>query len=263
MKKLSLVFLALFVIFSSFLLAQERIDVIYLKNGDIYKGQILKDVPGNYIQLEIMDGTIKKILYSDIEKRETVKGELNTVIKKTKRKDQFGIKGGLSYSTFVGESIASAQHKSGLIIGAFLNSSLSENLALQMELNYAQIGAKTSDYEAEYIFNQNELEIPLLLMIETKNKKTKLSFYPGLGLAFALSSTATIKSSGQEVSGDASEGTEGLFVFACGGLLLNAQISDKSSLIFDIRANLGLTNSMKNVKDGRDFSFNFTIGLGF
>lgn len=49
-------------------LGQEKIDVIYLKNGDIRKGVIIENVPNDYIKIETSDGSIFTIKYIDIEK---------------------------------------------------------------------------------------------------------------------------------------------------------------------------------------------------
>lgn len=77
MKKLML---AMFVILCSTLVmfSQTRLDVVTLKNGDTYKGQIIKDVPGDYLQLEMMDGSIKKIMYSDIDNRGVENSPINS-----------------------------------------------------------------------------------------------------------------------------------------------------------------------------------------
>ena len=70
MKKLNFV-LIIFLILSISVYSQSRVDVIKLKNGDIYQGQIIKDVPGDYIQIEMKSGLIKMIKYPDIESRES------------------------------------------------------------------------------------------------------------------------------------------------------------------------------------------------
>jgi hypothetical protein len=56
------------VLFFSVGLSQERIDVIYLKNGDIRKGIITENVPNEYIKIETSDGSVFTIKYTDIQK---------------------------------------------------------------------------------------------------------------------------------------------------------------------------------------------------
>ena len=57
-----------FLIFLSFIssIAQERIDVIYLKNGDILKGEIIENAHNDYIRIELQGGSIFTVKYIDI-----------------------------------------------------------------------------------------------------------------------------------------------------------------------------------------------------
>jgi hypothetical protein len=50
--------------------AGQKNAVIYLKNGDVLRGSIYNDVPNNYLQLEMKNGSILMIKYTDIEKKE-------------------------------------------------------------------------------------------------------------------------------------------------------------------------------------------------
>ncbi len=43
--------------------------MVYMNNGDILKGTLYKDVPDNYLQLEMKDGSIRMLKYSDIQKK--------------------------------------------------------------------------------------------------------------------------------------------------------------------------------------------------
>jgi hypothetical protein len=47
---------------------QEKIDVVYLKNGDVRKGTIIENTPNDYIRIETTDGSIFTIKYVEIEK---------------------------------------------------------------------------------------------------------------------------------------------------------------------------------------------------
>ncbi|MBN1397282.1 MAG: hypothetical protein JXA06_04540 [Bacteroidetes bacterium] len=48
--------------------SQEKIDVIYLNNGDVRKGTIIENVPNDFIKIETNDGSIYTIKYSEIKK---------------------------------------------------------------------------------------------------------------------------------------------------------------------------------------------------
>jgi len=67
MKK-SLIILLMLVIFCSFSIGQERIDVIYLNNGDVVKGIIIENVPNDYVRIELQGGSIFTYKYSRIAK---------------------------------------------------------------------------------------------------------------------------------------------------------------------------------------------------
>ncbi len=66
--RLIILYIAILIALSAILYGQERIDVVYLKNGDIRKGVIIENIPNNYIKLETEGGSIYTIKYADIEK---------------------------------------------------------------------------------------------------------------------------------------------------------------------------------------------------
>ena len=59
-------------------LAQDNIDVINLKNGDIIKGQIIENVINDYIKVELVGGSILTYKYDDIETMRREKAATNT-----------------------------------------------------------------------------------------------------------------------------------------------------------------------------------------
>lgn len=65
-------FLIVFVVFITFPLfsirGQEMIDVIYKNNGDILKGLIIETVPNDYVRIELKDGSVFTVKYSEIAK---------------------------------------------------------------------------------------------------------------------------------------------------------------------------------------------------
>jgi hypothetical protein len=68
--KIIFVFGFVILLFSFNLIANVKMDIINLKNGKTLKGQIYKDIPNEYLQLELKDGSIIKIKYTDIESKE-------------------------------------------------------------------------------------------------------------------------------------------------------------------------------------------------
>jgi hypothetical protein len=67
MKTLLISLLAILILFSIGY-SQAKVDVVYLKNGDIRKGVIIENVPNDYIRIEAADGSIFTIKYADIDK---------------------------------------------------------------------------------------------------------------------------------------------------------------------------------------------------
>jgi hypothetical protein len=66
MKNISVLILFIILVPFHALLAQEKIDVIYLNNGDIAKGLIVENKPNDYLKIEIPGGSIFTFKYSDI-----------------------------------------------------------------------------------------------------------------------------------------------------------------------------------------------------
>ena len=64
MKRKNL-FITLF--FVSSLIAQEYIDIVFLKNGDVLKGKIIENVINSHIRIELKGGSILSYEYSQIE----------------------------------------------------------------------------------------------------------------------------------------------------------------------------------------------------
>lgn len=68
MKKIILIIFSIFIFSSLIIQAQEKQDVIYLNNGDIIKGEIIENVPNDYIRIELLGGSILTYKYLDIKK---------------------------------------------------------------------------------------------------------------------------------------------------------------------------------------------------
>lgn len=80
MKTSFCIFAILFLIPLYSLYSQEKIDVIYLKSGHLYKGTIIENVINKYIRIELQNDSIVKVNYSKIVKieKETVSDQDTT-----------------------------------------------------------------------------------------------------------------------------------------------------------------------------------------
>ena len=65
--------LLLTLFFVSSLIAQEYIDVVLLKNGDVLKGKIIENVINSHIRIELKGGSILSYQYSQIASIEVEK----------------------------------------------------------------------------------------------------------------------------------------------------------------------------------------------
>ncbi|MAX29649.1 MAG: hypothetical protein CMG14_01770 [Candidatus Marinimicrobia bacterium] len=72
MKILSKIYI---VIFISLIMPNEYIDVLYLKNGSIIKGQIIENKINDYIKIELSGGSILIYKYNEISSIEIEKNE--------------------------------------------------------------------------------------------------------------------------------------------------------------------------------------------
>lgn len=61
-------------------------DVVYLKNGNIYRGTIIENVEDDYLRIRLNDGGIFSCYYNDIEKI-TNEEKQNNIYVRTKRKE--------------------------------------------------------------------------------------------------------------------------------------------------------------------------------
>jgi hypothetical protein len=98
-----------------------------------------------------------------------------------------GLKGGICASQVSGDDL-SGFDKAGLILGGYVARSLSERVALQMEIMYIQKGSRKNarpdkgDYQS-YIMRLNYIEIPVLLNWRHK-KKWGFEIGPSIGYLF-------------------------------------------------------------------------------
>ena len=78
---------------------------------------------------------------------------------------RFGLKGGPSYTTVVGQHVAGAASKWGFHGGVLVNIKLSDRFSLQPEVLYSQKGTKGADDSNR--INLNYVDLPVLLRVAT------------------------------------------------------------------------------------------------
>jgi len=78
---------------------------------------------------------------------------------------RFGLKGGPSYTTVVGQHVAGAASKWGFHGGVLVNIKLNDRFSLQPEVLYSQKGTKGADDSNR--INLNYVDLPVLLRVAT------------------------------------------------------------------------------------------------
>ena len=84
---------------------------------------------------------------------------------------RFGLKGGPSYTTVVGQNVVGAANKWGFHGGVLVNFKLTDRVSLQPEVLYSQKGTKEDNSSTR--INTNYVDVPVLLRVA-----------PGLGGLF-------------------------------------------------------------------------------
>lgn len=142
------------VLVCSFCLSQEKMDVVYLKNGDIRKGTIVENVPNEYVKVETSDGSIFTIKYSDIKKiaKESKTSTQHTAPAQTPtastpprnlmaRTGEFGITGGLwlSGDVSIAASGGTITKSTGVLLRIFYDSYVAEKFGVGAYANFSPI----------------------------------------------------------------------------------------------------------------------------
>jgi hypothetical protein len=156
-----LICLCLLVLAYSVGLSQDKVDVIYLKNGDVRKGSIIENVPNDYVKIETSDGSIFTVKYTDIKKMTkesksesqqsaptpATRGNLMT------RTSEFGITAGLWLSGDV--RVASPgfdlTKNTGLLLRIFYDAFVAEKFGVGAYANFSPISVEGSDEGATLI----------------------------------------------------------------------------------------------------------------
>jgi hypothetical protein len=154
--------LCILIVMSAVGLGQEKVDVVYLKNGDIRKGTIIENVPNEYVKVETGDGSIFTIKYADIQKMtKEAKSTLATQKPSVQepptglmaRTHDFGITGGLwlGGEISLGDLGARPEKKAGLILRVFYDEYVIEKLAVGAYANFSPITSEASTTGATMI----------------------------------------------------------------------------------------------------------------
>lgn len=78
---------------------------------------------------------------------------------------RFGLKGGPSYSSVVGQHVEGAAYKRGFHSGVLVNFKLSDRFSLQPEVLYSQKGTQGADNSIR--INLRYVDLPMLLRVAT------------------------------------------------------------------------------------------------
>ncbi|NLR92816.1 MULTISPECIES: porin family protein [Flammeovirga] len=164
-----------------------------------------------------------------------------------------GVKIGANFSTIAGDATG-VKTKTGLVIGLFAQIKGTENLVIQPELVYSSEGAQFDDNSGTQV-NYNYINIPVLFKLYANGQGTGLNF--NAGPQFGFLANAKIK------SGNTSETISDQISKIRFGLAFGMGV-DINNIAFDLRYNLGLTNTVS--KSDQFYPSNviqLTAGLAF
>lgn len=122
---------------------------------------------------------------------------------------KYGAKLGLNLAKIVGDDFDDADSRTGLVLGGFINMSLSDKFQFQPELLYSAQGAKESmDMEGTTVdatYKMNYISLPLMFRY---NVVSGLSIQAGPQIAFMVADKYKIEADGESVDGDLSDDME-------------------------------------------------------
>jgi hypothetical protein len=172
--------------------SQEKIDVIYLKNGDVRKGTVIENVPNDYIKIETNDGSIFTIKYADIEKMtkeiKPVTQQSSTIqsVKKglMSRTGECGVTAGLWLSGDISLSeYADFSKKTGFLLRVFYDAYVAEKFAVGAYVNFSPMSSDYSNIGATLF------EIGFALKPRFPIADGAATIKPGLNIGYRLISS--------------------------------------------------------------------------
>jgi hypothetical protein len=280
----------------SYVFGQARVDVITLKNGDVLKGEIVENVPNNYVKIELPGGSMLTVKYSDIEKfsrekpsqqqptnlpdptnqtnasfnnennsaRNSANNErINKEIVSVQRGAlSVGPKFGLNFATFGGDNASYISVTTKFLFGGFLGYNLAQNFDLQLELLYNATGMAYSINGATGNYSISYLEIvPLAKYNIPVAPSIKIFVVAGPQLGIKLS--AYLHQNANSTDTDCGQYISG----ADFDIVLGTGVSFKlgpGSLITDLRYNIGLSNVNKtSPPSNTNQVFSWAVGYAF
>jgi hypothetical protein len=160
--------LCISIMFFSVALSQGKIDVIYLKNGDIRKGTIIENVINDYIRIETSDGSIYTIKYAEIQKmtkeakpaspaRSPVQAAQQPVpamraISQSlmSRTGEFGVTAGLwlAGDISIDDFGVERSKNTGFLLRLFYDAYVAEKIGVGAYFNFSPTTSEASDYGA-------------------------------------------------------------------------------------------------------------------
>lgn len=158
----------------------------------------------------------------------------------------YGVKGGMNFSTLRGSDIEDAEGKIGFHIGAFGKYQISEKFYLQAEVLYSQSGAKGSEKENgvnyENSFNFSYINVPIMAKYYfTEGFSAEAGPYFGFLVSSKMKEEANVDGVKVKAETDIKKYTEGLDF----GLGFGIAYDLKNGLNFGVRYNLGLSDVLK------------------
>ena len=154
--------------FSELGFSQEKVDVLYLKNGDIRKGKIIESVPNDYLRIQIIDGSVFTIQYSDIQKmsKETNTSDVTRYPSPSQEHPQglmarthdLGMSAGLSLGGEINVVYIGTIHpkkNAGLIVRVFYDEYLIEKFAVGVYVNFSPVSFKGQISAPDYQYSSS------------------------------------------------------------------------------------------------------------
>lgn len=166
---------------------------------------------------------------------------------------EFGVKGGLNYSTF--NDTDNVEYKTGFLVGGYANFNIPASpVSVQPELLFAQYGAEVENSDATFVVNY--IQVPVLLKFGFDLPVASPNVY--FGPYMSLNTKAEIENS------DGALNLEDNAKDTTFGVVVGAGV-DVSKLRFGLRYTAGLTNvADDNFNDSaKNGALALTVGIAF
>lgn len=187
----------------------------------------------------------------------------NVKVKSEERNHAFGVRAGLSYSKFVGETIDMSNFRTGLVLGAFYTRGIGKHLYFQPEMLYVKKGHKINEFDTEIKLAYIDMPLLVKYYIPTISSLKPCYF---MGPAVSLLLSAKLKYPDGEMMDTKEFYNDIDFGMVFGGGM--DFVHGENRIVTDLRFTLGVKDivddgSGYNDTDIRNASFNFTIGYQF